>query len=480
MPVRRMMRIFLNNKIAESHVVSATILAGVAVALGLGVFAWAQARSSDYVNQYSETMNAETAKLRERLAVEYIVYDENADEIWIYLFSWGAIDDVEIQTVYIGRGTWHVAASNFALRFLNGTSIPDQDLDEGEEGYIIVSSSDLEIGGYYHVRIVTVRGTTFDSTFVAQKIFKDSKGVSTAVGTVLLTITVFAVFSNILYWTIYQNTLYSESVRKSNQTDADRFNEKVIASDGNYSVLGDKVKVEVTLTNVGAVAVQIINLWVFDTTQQKYGFNNTISSLNLNLNPGNALDLTGENAIIVTIDEARSLDKFNSWFVTARGNTVPVEKEEDITVAQVAQGIGSINMDFRTFRYYEVTDNQLGLEKFSFSIPGKKDTVFGVYLTNLDESRRPLNLSSHSCIWLIIPGSSTSASWPITKVEDNTILTFDFQVLEYRKPTLVFFGKTKPSQLADNIAAVNILLYGTIGGDDYGQNIPFISVYVES
>lgn len=161
---KRISKVIFNKK-AGSYVISAVILAAVSVALGLGVLAWAQGRSSAYTQGYSETMDAETAKLRERLAVEYVVYDDY--EIWIYLLNWGTIDDVEIQSAHFSRGSWHLSTSAFTLKFFNGTSIPDQDLDIGEEGYIIVSCDDLVPGGYYYVRIVTVRGAVFDSTFVA-------------------------------------------------------------------------------------------------------------------------------------------------------------------------------------------------------------------------------------------------------------------------------------------------------------------------
>lgn len=166
MPIRRTCkRTIFGDKGAASHVISATMLTSVAITLGLIVLAWTQSQSSDFTRQYSETTSAETAKIRERLAVEYAVYDE--DEVWIYLLNWGKIDDVEIQTVIIKKGTWHPTTSTPTLKFLNGTLIPDQDLDMGEEGYINVPVSNLEIGCYYSFRIVTVRGAVFDSSFVA-------------------------------------------------------------------------------------------------------------------------------------------------------------------------------------------------------------------------------------------------------------------------------------------------------------------------
>ena len=68
----------------------------------------------------------------------------------------------------------------------------------------------------------------------------------------------------------------------------------------------------------------------------------------------------------------------------------------------------------------------------------------------------------------------------IAKVVEGTIVPFDTQILEYGVPTLVYFGPSAASQLAGNPAACNILLYGTIGAEDYGQNIPFISVFLSN
>ena len=115
---------------------------------------------------------------------------------------------------------------------------------------------------------------------------------------------------------------------------------------------------------------------------------------------------------------------------------------------------------------------------FSFQIPARKETVFGVYLTNLDSSRRTINLTQYSCIWISVPDKNAMSSWRITKVVNGTIVNFDYVTLEYGRPTLVYFGPNSASQLADTIAAANILLYGKIGSEDYGQNIPFIAIYL--
>ena len=46
---------------------------------------------------------------------------------------------VEIKTAYVSNSTWLETFSTPTLYFLDGTLIPDQDLDVGEEGYFVLS-----------------------------------------------------------------------------------------------------------------------------------------------------------------------------------------------------------------------------------------------------------------------------------------------------------------------------------------------------
>ena len=299
-----------------------------------------------------------------------------------------------------------------------------------------------------------------------------SKGISTVLGTVFLTLVIFAISTNVFIWTLSRNAEYTLAVKEENQKTSDRLNEYVIASGTNYSV-PDEIHIKVTLKNAGSLAVQLINIWVFDTTLEKYA--NT--PVDVSLNPGQAMPYS----LTVTIPGANASDDFVSWFVTARGNTVPLQTEEGVIIAELSQGIGSISMDFKTIRRYIPVGNELGQPEFNFSIPAGQETVFGISLTNLDRSKLDINLTSHSCVWLMPPGTAASDYWSIVKVVDGVIQEgFDYQMLEYGKPTLLYFGPTKPkSSLQGQINAVNILLYGTIGPNDYGQNIPFAAVYVE-
>jgi len=313
-----------------------------------------------------------------------------------------------------------------------------------------------------------------------RKLTANSKGFSSVIGTTFMVLVMMFLGTSVFLWTLSQNTLYNEAVRMRSQEEADRRNEGVVALGGNYSVSGDDVTVRVVLKNAGSVAAQIVSLWVFDSTNQTYGFNNTIDSLNLNLNPGDNRMVS----VVVTVPGTGQNNTFSSWFVTARGNTVPLEKEQSVLVAQLAQGIGSISMNFRQFRYYEVPNNNdgtdIGSPYYGFTIDSTKYTLLGVMLTNLDPSRDAINLTGDSYIWAITPFSATlkADAWKIRKVQDNKLASFDFQILEYGKPTVIYFGAIKASRSAGNVVPINILLFGKQGASDYGQNLPFIALRV--
>jgi len=169
MLIKKISRILFNKR-AMNNAVSATIMTSVVIALGLSVFTWAQARSSDYNSEFSETVDTETAKLREKLAFEYIFYDgTSSSNLTVFLLNCGTIDDVKIKTVYIYDRSNDLIEffSNPRLYSFQGLDeIPDQDLDIQDEGRLVLHLS-FWLSGFYNIRIVTVRGATFDTDFVA-------------------------------------------------------------------------------------------------------------------------------------------------------------------------------------------------------------------------------------------------------------------------------------------------------------------------
>ena len=163
----RKIRKLLHKRRAISAVVSNVILAGAVIAVSFVVLFWARYRASAYNEQYGEAMNADIARLKERLAFEYIFCNWSGRILSVYLMNCGTVDNVTIQTVYFKDATGAIQVnSNITLMHFNGYEIVDQDLDRGEEGYFMLSLSPF-VSGTCSVRIVTGRGSTFDYMFVA-------------------------------------------------------------------------------------------------------------------------------------------------------------------------------------------------------------------------------------------------------------------------------------------------------------------------
>jgi len=319
--------------------------------------------------------------------------------------------------------------------------------------------------------------------------------VSTVIGTVFLMLIIFMVSTNVLLWTFSQNALYTQAVKDENQKSADKLNENVVASNGNYSVLGDEVTVKAMLKNAGGIAARIINLWVFDTNSSNLRYAN--KSLDFNLNPGDTLNLTGSSGMTVIIPGADWSHEFVSWFVTARGNTVAIEEmqiqEEGVIVAEVAQGIGYLGMDFDAFRYFEYeTAYKLNLTGGgSYLVPSGEALAFRVRLTNYDPSgnKRSLTLNSHSLLWVYFPKVGKQIYWHVVNVDETGTIqpTYSEIIIGYKETAYVYFASRSDGAFSGNNdqqktgtvgpAAVNLLLLGTIGSSSYGQNIPFVSVY---
>ena len=169
MQIRKIFRILFDKR-AINNAVSATIMTSVVIALGISVFTWAQARAADYNSDFSQTVDTETAKLKEKLAFEYVFYDgTSSSNLTVFLLNCGTIDDVKIKTVYIYDRSSDLIEffSNPRLYSFQGLDeIPDQDLDRQEEGRLVLHLSSW-LSGFYNIKIVTVRGATFETDFVA-------------------------------------------------------------------------------------------------------------------------------------------------------------------------------------------------------------------------------------------------------------------------------------------------------------------------
>jgi len=321
----------------------------------------------------------------------------------------------------------------------------------------------------------------------------NSKGFSAVIGTVFMVLVMMFLSTSVFLWTLSQNTLYNQELKEKNQVELDRLNERVTASGVNYTGSGDVISVQVVLENNGASAVHITTLWVMDATINKYGFNNT---LNLNLKPGDTICLACGNPVDVNITGATATDTFNSWFVTARGNTVPLEEEQSVIVAHLSQGIGSMALDFYAFRYLEYKAGSGDVLEncpdgyVSFNLPINTEVAYGVMLTNLDPRKATIVLDSHSLLWVILPTSDVAHSkwWYIVNVaSDGTVSqTYSNISIGYAETKLLFFASEddltssfarQSTPTKSYTVPVFLLLHGEIGGMPYGQNLPFVSLH---
>jgi hypothetical protein len=341
-----------------------------------------------------------------------------------------------------------------------------------------------------------------------KKLTGSSKGFSSVIGTIFMVLLVMTSITGVFVWTLYQNTLYNSAVRAQNQQELDVRNENVVASNGNYSVSGGKVSVMATLTNAGPLTTQIVNLWVFDTSKQTYGFNNSVANkpwANLTwttLKAGQVLKFTSNNATKVTVPSAVLGDSFSIWFMTARGNTVPLTQAAPVQTvkwANVTQGIGALMMDFQDFTYYKVKQSgqswylNFSTKTNAYNVKTSDAPIgFRVKLTNLDLQGRNITLNLNSELFSIFPtntGAYWSNTWYIITVNPTTGLIqaqFSKETLNYTVPTFVYFASWGPgsfstvpgNKMNTGTGAVNLALTGTLGGSPFGQNIPFVSIYV--
>ena len=154
--VRRMFRKCFDRR-ALTPVISSIIMASVVIALSFGVLAWSQFRTSDYAENYGVTTDAEIARLKERLTVEYIFYNDSSPvTLKIYLLNSGAIGNVEIESVRVKNDAGHI---------IEVFSDIELDLDMGAKGFLILNCEEQLDEGNYFVSIETERRSLFNAGF---------------------------------------------------------------------------------------------------------------------------------------------------------------------------------------------------------------------------------------------------------------------------------------------------------------------------
>jgi hypothetical protein len=330
---------------------------------------------------------------------------------------------------------------------------------------------------------------------------RNRRGLHSIIGAIFFVLIILTVGSGVFLWTVTQNLSYQKAILESNKIDHEQFSEKVVARDGVYTILaGDQVQVDATLSNVGSVPTKIVNLWVHDVTLGRYGFNDTIdSSLGINLKSGD----TKSTSALVEIPGAQPSDDFEAWFVTARGNAITIEEKYDLSTLLASQ-IGLLTFNFAGFRYFTYYPNpNTRLQNYpegnkSYNVPSDTYVAFGAMLTNVDPKKRTMIIDSHTLIW--VPDNTKSATvhegkyfYVVNAGSDGTIASTVTNIeLKYGETKLIVFASSDDGNFSSgkrvqfesnkkwnqNTVCTFILIHGTFSGTPYGQNIPFVALYI--
>jgi hypothetical protein len=313
---------------------------------------------------------------------------------------------------------------------------------------------------------------------------------------------VWCIASSYFFFTLSQNTTYNEAVKETNAYAISRMTESVQAINTVYRVQSPGiVTVTVNVQNIGSSAVKFTTLWVYasEGNWNNYGF---IKEQSITLQAG--ATLTQGFNVPVTGVTAIGTFNFAAWFVTSKGNTVALRQAntENIVVSQTTNGIGSLMMDFKDFKYYAYSSTnpyKLNLAGASSGYTVTTGTgtaiAFKVILTNLDyETKSDITLYSSSVFFSIFPTSVQQVRgsyWYIVNVNEQTgavSSSYTNVVLHYNVPTAVYFASSQAVKTGSpfnpsspsytGTSPINLAIIGTKGSQAFGQNIPFVSIYI--
>jgi hypothetical protein len=351
----------------------------------------------------------------------------------------------------------------------------------------------------------------FQRLRLKNRLISNRRGFSSIVGAVFSVLVIISLLSTVFVWSLAQNTKYSNAVRTSNQVDLDRQNEKLLASVNCTRVDGNNVLVQGVLENYGPSSGNITTLWVTDSNRSTYAFK---SINNLALRPGS----TVTTSIIVPLVNVPQ-DILKCWFVSQRGNiisqnslsfaiaggsgnitnvyqTINEVGGDSATYANVSQGIGLIGFDFKGFSHQDFPSKPssaaLNALVKTYYISQNNYVVFHVTLTNYDPEQKTMHLNGTSGIYVIGMHSQTMmyAWWMAVNVTGNLGSGYTVNpnnanieyVLNYGVPTDVFFAgiQSGGKDVNPGIYPLNIMVFGKLGPDDYGQNVPFVSLNLKN
>jgi hypothetical protein len=329
-----------------------------------------------------------------------------------------------------------------------------------------------------------------------------NKGFSSVVGAVFMVLIIWVVAAGYLILTLSQNTSYNEVVRSKNQLEADRLSERLTASNANYTVAGNVFTVEAQISNEGPLLVALKSLWVLDNTLNEFGFNDNINT-SLGAGSNLVLNQAQNNAINVTLSGPSSTNSFSSWFVTARGNTIPLTwynsglnsgSNNTLNVGNLTQIMGDFIPDYHSVQWAQVTGNTVGSWNNGWIIPsaGSFNLIWRINMTYYGNS--PITLDRSSMLFFTPfngqnPGGKApplcyivayDPSTSTTKPYDGNELTathasggFQFTLYFGSPDSPGLTGGMKSSNIPGNLMSITIL---GMSPSNYAQSFPLFAV----
>jgi len=341
-----------------------------------------------------------------------------------------------------------------------------------------------------------------------KRLTSNSKGFSSIVGAVFAALIMISLVATVFVWSLSENTSYNNSVRQTNQADSDRVAERIIANVTSMRLDANSVSINGTLENQGPLSAQIITAWVTNIDQKTYAHRD---SLGITLKSGNVTYLSGPTAITVPLASS-SNGNFSCWFISGRGNIIHINPlfgsatvninysyPEYSTISNVSMGIGIIGYDFKAFFHYDTNSSSVPGNNYNlgylanwsktFTVAQGQYTIFHVTLTNYDPSKATMKILLPSAIYVIGSHSGTVMynTWRAVNVTGSEATGWRLNPgnsveynLPWQTPVEVFFaglGLDGGSIDSGSVYPLNILVYGKLGAEDYGQNVPFVTLY---
>lgn len=339
------------------------------------------------------------------------------------------------------------------------------------------------------------------------------KGTAEVIGSVLFVVIIMFFFSSVYLW-------HDNATKSMNTLLADKLNSQI-----EVNWLDSTAQDTLLITNTGGVGTSLSRLWIITSqepnAQHLYANLTNIDNTNqgMYVAPGAtvSIKLQGSSTPIVahwmnsahinaSVTYTRSAQKIDTFTVlTTTGNMASPQGTIKVVNQYNGNGgnggsapVGSVIVaDFETFNYYTVTGSTLNSAQNGYYItPGNSMIAFSVSLTNMDENQRAVILNSESQMFFIGIKNNNMVTYIkayIVNVQGNAIQnSFTTKTLQYNTPTTVYFASNTPAtftgfsltssnQVLPGTYPLNMALMGTFSDSaSFGQNVPFVSIYINS